>query len=91
MVTAQIYYCHDGSIKKLLKKSSKKANQKNPNKMVGSKTTCPKWHFGQVGHKDKKIIWMVFFTESPNKKAMISCSEMTLEDIIMGLEKKGKQ
>jgi hypothetical protein len=22
---------------------------------------------------------------------MISCSEMTLEDIIMGLEKKGKQ
>ncbi len=24
--------------------------------MVGSKLTCPKWHFGQVGHGGKKTI-----------------------------------
>jgi len=24
--------------------------------MVKSKLTCPKWHFGQVGHGGKKIM-----------------------------------
>jgi hypothetical protein len=36
--------------------------------MVGSKSTCPKWHFGQVGHGGKKTIWGGFFTKVPNKK-----------------------
>jgi hypothetical protein len=33
---------------------------------VGSKSTCPKWHFGQVGHGDKKTIGI--------KKTKIFCS-----------------
>jgi hypothetical protein len=36
--------------------------------MVKSKSTCPKWHFGQVGHGEKKTIWGVFFIEIPSKK-----------------------
>jgi hypothetical protein len=30
--------------------------------------TCPKWHFGQVGHGGKKTIWGSFFTKIPKKK-----------------------
>jgi hypothetical protein len=29
-------------------------NKKNLVKMVESKFTCPKWHFGQAGHGNKK-------------------------------------
>ncbi len=36
--------------------------------MVGSKTTCPEWHFGQVGHGNKKTMWGVCFTKIPNQK-----------------------
>jgi hypothetical protein len=43
--------------------------------MIGSKTTCPKWHFGQVKRGGKKTIWEVFFTKILVKKAMISCSD----------------
>jgi hypothetical protein len=43
----------------------KKTNQKNPFKMVKSKSTCPKC---QVGHGGKKTIWGVFFTKIPGKK-----------------------
>jgi len=35
---------------------NKKTNQKDLVKMVGSKSICPKWHFGQVGHGGKKTI-----------------------------------
>jgi hypothetical protein len=27
----------------------KKTNQKDPFKMVESKMTCPRWHFGKIG------------------------------------------
>ncbi len=38
----------------------------------------------------KKIIWVIFYLlKFPIKKAVISCSEVTLEDVIMGLEDKG--
>jgi hypothetical protein len=36
--------------------------------MVESKSTYPKWHFGQVGHGDKKIIWGFSFTKILDKK-----------------------
>jgi hypothetical protein len=36
--------------------------------MVGSKTTYPKWHFGQIRHEDKKTIWGVFFTKILGQK-----------------------
>jgi hypothetical protein len=36
--------------------------------MVGSKTTYPKWHFGQVGHGGKKTIWGVFLTKNLGQK-----------------------
>jgi hypothetical protein len=50
-----LYYFHGSSIKKPNKKNLvKKTNQKDPNKMVGSKLTLLKWHFGQVGHGGKK-------------------------------------
>jgi hypothetical protein len=32
----------------------KKTNQKDLVKMVESKLTCPKWHFGQIGLGSKK-------------------------------------
>jgi hypothetical protein len=32
----------------------KKTNQKDLVKMFESKSICPKWHFGQVGHGGKK-------------------------------------
>jgi hypothetical protein len=50
----------------MVKKPSKKTNQKDPIKMVKSKMICPKWHFGQVGHEGKKTIWRVFFIEIPS-------------------------
>jgi hypothetical protein len=36
--------------------------------MVGSKLTCPKWHFGQVGHGSKKTIQGVVWTKIHGKK-----------------------
>jgi hypothetical protein len=47
MVVAQIILYHGGLVKK---NPIKKTNQKDPVKMVRSKSTFPKWHFGQVGH-----------------------------------------
>jgi hypothetical protein len=44
------------SKRNLVKKSSKKTNQKDLVKMVGSKLICPKWNFGQIGHGGKKTI-----------------------------------
>jgi hypothetical protein len=38
--------------------------------MVRSKSTCPKWHFGQVGDGGKKTIWGFFYV----KKTLISCN-----------------
>jgi hypothetical protein len=46
----------------------KKKYQKDLVKTIGSKSTCSKWHFGQVGHMDKKPYWGVFFTKVPNFK-----------------------
>jgi hypothetical protein len=46
---------------------SKKTNQKDLVKTIGSKSTCPQWHFGQVGHGGKKTMWEVFFTKIINK------------------------
>ncbi len=67
--------CHDGLVKKPSKKNLvKKTNQKDPIKMVRLKTTCPKWHFGQVGHKRKKTIWGFSLLKLLIKKATISCS-----------------
>jgi hypothetical protein len=61
----KLYYCHGG----LVKKSSKKTNQKYLIKMLGSKSTCPKWHFGQIGHGGKKTISGVVFTKTFGKKS----------------------
>jgi len=57
----KLYYCHGGSIEKI--------SQKDPVKMVESKLTCPKWHFGQVGHGGKKTIGGDFFTKILGKKS----------------------
>jgi hypothetical protein len=58
------------SKKNLVKKNPiKKTNQKDPVKMVGSKSTCPKWPFCQVGHGGKKTIGGVFLTEIPGQKS----------------------
>jgi len=62
----KLYYCHDGSVKN--PNPIEKTNQKDLVKMVESKLTCPKWHFGQVGHGGKKTIWGVFFTKIPSQK-----------------------
>jgi len=48
--------------------SKKKPNQTDLIKMVKSKSTYPKWQFGQVGHGGKKTIWGVFLTKIFNKK-----------------------
>jgi len=65
----KLYYCHDGSVKNPSEKNPvEKTNQKDLIKMVESKLTCPKWHFGQVGHGGKKTIWGVFLTKIPNQK-----------------------
>jgi hypothetical protein len=57
----KLYYYHGG----LVKQHSKK----NLIKTVRSKSTCLKWHFGQVGHGGKKTIWGVFWTKIPSKKS----------------------
>jgi hypothetical protein len=48
----KLYYYHIGSIIK--------TNQKYLIKTIVSKLTCPKWHFGQVGHGGKKPIGGAF-------------------------------
>jgi hypothetical protein len=59
--------------KKIGKKNLvKQTNQKDLIKMVGSKSTCPKWHFGQVEYGGKKIIGWIFLPKFLVKKAMIS-------------------
>jgi hypothetical protein len=66
----KLYYCCGGLVKKHGKKNLvKKTNQKNPLQMVGSKSTCSKWHFSQVGHGGKKAIGRVFFTKIRGKKS----------------------
>jgi hypothetical protein len=60
-------------LKKPSKKNPiKKTNQKNLVKMVKSKLTYPRWHFGQVGHGGKKTIWGVFLPKFLFKKIKIS-------------------
>ncbi len=39
--------------------------------MVGSKSICPKWHFGEVEHGD---IWATFWSILLVKKSMFSSS-----------------
>jgi hypothetical protein len=35
--------------------------------MVGSKSTCPKWHFGQLEHGDNwGIFWSIFLVKKPH-------------------------
>jgi hypothetical protein len=34
-------------------------------KIVGFKTICLEWHFGQVGRGGKKMIWEIFLTRIP--------------------------
>ncbi len=69
MVVAQIILLSWWLNKKnLVKKTVKKTNQKDLIKVVGSKTTYPKWHFGQIRHGDKKTIWGIFFTKIPSQK-----------------------
>jgi len=46
----------------------KNTNQRDPVKTIESKSTCPKWHFGQVEHGGKKTIWGFFPTKVPGKK-----------------------
>jgi hypothetical protein len=36
--------------------------------MVGSKSSCPKWHFGQVGHGGKKSMGGRGFDWNSNRK-----------------------
>jgi hypothetical protein len=56
----------------MIKKPSKKTNQKDLVKTVKSKSTCPKCHFGQVGHGGKITIWGDFFIKIFYRKNMIS-------------------
>jgi hypothetical protein len=66
----KLYYCLGGLVTKNGKKNLiKKTNQKNPLQMVGSKLTCSKWHFSQVGHGGKKAIGGGFFTKIRGKKS----------------------
>jgi hypothetical protein len=46
------------------RKPIKKTSQKDLIKIVGSKLTCPKWHFGQVENGGKKTTWGVFFYQN---------------------------
>lgn len=55
--------------------------------MVGSKLTCSKWHFSQVGHGGKKAIGGVFLVKLMVKKVEISCSENIIHDIKNGTRK----
>jgi hypothetical protein len=50
------------------KNSLKKTSQKDLVKMVRSKSTYPKWHFGQVGHGGKKTISGVVLTKILSEK-----------------------
>ncbi len=43
--------------------------------MVMSKSTCPKWYFGQVGHGGKNSIGFYFKLKFLVKKFGISCSD----------------
>jgi hypothetical protein len=63
----KFYYCHSGLVKK--------TNEKDIVKIVGSKSTFPKWHFGQVGHGGKKTIWGVFLPKILVKKVVIFYNE----------------
>jgi hypothetical protein len=36
--------------------------------MVGFKSTCPKWHFGHIGHGGEKTIKRIFVTKILVKK-----------------------
>ncbi len=65
MVVAQIILLSRRFSKKEL---VKKTNQKILVKIVRSKSTCPKWHFGQVGHGDKKIVQGVLLIEILGQK-----------------------
>ncbi len=47
-----------------IKNPTKKINQKDIVKTVGSKLTCPKWHFGQVRHGGKTTIGGAFFYQN---------------------------
>jgi hypothetical protein len=42
----------------------KKIIKKDPIEMIRFKTTCSKWHFGQVGHGGKKPIRGFFYRNS---------------------------
>jgi hypothetical protein len=57
LVIAQIILLLEWFSKKNLVKKTK---QKELIKIVESKLSYPKWHFGQVGHGGKKIIWSFF-------------------------------
>ncbi len=61
--------------------SVKKTNQKEPIKMVGSKTTCPKWHFGHVGHGAKKPYEGFLLLKFQFKKVMISCNDCSMKKL----------
>jgi len=43
--------------------------------MVESKSTCPKWHFGQVGHGGKKPYGGFFWPTFSTKKVEIFCND----------------
>jgi hypothetical protein len=51
--------------------------------MVKSKSTCPKWHFDQVGHGGKKPYGEFFWPKFPIKKVGISYSDVTLKMLQM--------
>jgi hypothetical protein len=51
-----------------LKNLVKNTNQKYLIKIVESKLICPKWHFGQVGHGNRKTIWGFLDQNSELKK-----------------------
>jgi hypothetical protein len=80
----KLYYCHDGSINKNLVKKTpiKNTKQKDLVKMVKSKLTCPKWHFGQVGHGGKKTIGGYFIPIFLVKKIAISCNDVPFDQIV---------
>jgi hypothetical protein len=63
-----IQFSQKTSKKNMVRKTQLKSNQKNIIKMVGSKTTYPKWHFGQVGHGSRKTIWGVVLTKNLGQK-----------------------
>jgi hypothetical protein len=57
----------------------KKTNQKDLVKTIGSKSTCPKWYFGQIGHGGKENIYGGFvLLKFLVKKTMISCSGVSI-------------